>query len=150
MISFFGTKYFSFQSYKSKGIQNLIKYYSLLIILVLFFLTACIPEEHGILQGNVNIGPLTPVLQEGIPEPTPDASVYATRQIVIFSQDGKKEITKVPIQPDGSYSIELPPGKYLVDINHSGIDFSKDLPVVVEIKKDQIFSLDIDIDTGIR
>lgn len=56
----------------------------------------------------------------------------------------------VCIQPDGSYSIELPTGKYLVDINHAGSDFSKDLPVIVEIKKDQIFSLDINIDTGIR
>lgn len=126
------------------------KYHFLLFVLVLFFLTACIPEEHGILQGKVNIGPLTPVLQEGIPEPTLDASVYTTRQIVIFSEDGKKEIEKVLIQPDGSFFIELPTGKYLVDINQSGIDFSKDLPVIVEIKKDQIFSLDIDIDTGIR
>jgi hypothetical protein len=126
------------------------KNYALLLVWVLIFLTACIPEDHGILQGKVNIGPLTPVVQEGVIEPTPDASVFATRQIVIFSQDGKKEIAKVPIQPDGSYSIELPIGKYFIDINHSGIDFSKDLPVIVEIKKDQIFSLDIDIDTGIR
>ena len=126
------------------------KNYALLLVLVLIFLAACIPEELGILQGKVNIGPLTPVLQEGVPEPTTDASVYAAREIVIFSQGGNKEIAKVPIQPDGSYSIELPIGKYLIDINHSGIDFSKDLPVVVEIKKDQIFSLDIDIDTGIR
>lgn len=126
------------------------KNYALLAVLVLIFLTACNPKEHGILQGKVRVGPLSPVVQEGVPEPTPDASVYSSRQIVIFSQDGNKEIAKVPIRPDGSYSIELPTGKYLVDINHSGIDFSKDLPVVVEIKKDQIYTLDIDIDTGIR
>jgi len=126
------------------------KIISQLLILVLVFLAACTTEEHGVLQGKVNIGPLTPVIQEGMPEPTPDASVYATRQIVIFTQDGNREIAKVPIQPDGTYSVELQTGKYLIDINHSGIDFSKDLPVVVEITKDHIFTLDIDIDTGIR
>ncbi len=122
----------------------------ILFFLPMVILVGCNSKEKGILQGKVIIGPLTPVVQEGVPEPTPDASVYAARQIVIFSQDGNKEIAKVPIQPDGSYSIELPIGEYLVDINHSGIDFSKDLPAIIEIKKDQIFSLDIDIDTGIR
>ena len=126
------------------------KNYALLVVLVLIFLTACTPKEYGIFQGKVNIWPLSPVFQEGVREPTPDPTIYESRQIVIFSQDGNKEIEKVPIQPDGTYSIELPTGKYLVDINHSGIDFSKDLPVVVEIKKDQIYTLDIDIDTGIR
>lgn len=127
-----------------------ISIYFLIFLLLIPILGGCNPKESGVLEGFVTIGPLTPIVQEGVSEPTPDASVYAGRQIVIFSQDGKKEITKVPIQPDGSYSIELPIGKYLVDINHSGIDFSKDLPAVIEIKKDQIFSLDIDIDTGIR
>ena len=116
----------------------------------LIVFTACSPKEHGILQGKVSIGPLSPVIQEGVQEPTPDPIIYKSRQIVIFSQDGKKEIAKASIQPDSSYFIELPIGKYLIDINHAGVDFSKDLPIVVEIKKDQIFTLDIDIDTGIR
>ena len=81
------------------------KNYALLVVLVLILLTACAPKEHGILQGKVSVGPLSPVVQEGVTEPTPDPSVYTSRQIVIFSENGKKEITKVPIQPDGSYSI---------------------------------------------
>ncbi len=124
------------------------------IFTILFFalllLSGCSRKETGILQGNVSIGPLSPVVREGEKEPTPDPSVFTSRQIVVFSKNGKKEIARTALNPDGSYSIELPVGEYLVDINHSGIDFSKDVPMVVEIKLNQIYTLDIDIDTGIR
>ena len=107
-------------------------------------------KETGVLEGKVSIGPLVPVVQEGVSEPTPAPEVYAARQIVIYSKNGKKEITKVPINTDGTYRIELATGEYMVDINRIGIDFSKDLPVIVEIVANQTYRLDIDIDTGIR
>jgi len=124
------------------------------IFITLFFtiilFSGCSKNVTGVLQGNVNIGPLSPVVREGEKEPTPDPSVFTSRQIVVFSKNGKKEIIRTALNPDGSYSIELPVGEYLVDIDHSGIDFSKDVPLVVEIKSDQTYTLDIVIDTGIR
>ena len=39
---------------------------------------------------------------------------------------------------------------YLVDINHTGIDFSKGLPTSVEILPNETTRLDVQIDTGIR
>lgn len=125
------------------------------IIFFIFFLTlvvlvGCNSKENGGLKGKVSIGPITPVVQEGVPDPTPDPTVLAARKIIIYTHDGNKEIARIPIQPDGSYSVTLPTGMYLVDINHLGIDYSKDLPVVVEIKQDQISELNIFIDTGIR
>ncbi|PKO05033.1 MAG: hypothetical protein CVU41_14070 [Chloroflexi bacterium HGW-Chloroflexi-3] len=124
----------------------------LLFLNLLPFMAGCsvINRETGILEGKVNIGPLSPVSQAGVPEPTPAPEVYSARQIVIFSKNGKKEVAKVPIKSDGSYRIELLTGEYLVDINHIGIDFSKGLPVLIEIKADQSVQLDIEIDTGIR
>lgn len=104
----------------------------------------------GMLEGKVSVGTLTPVQQVGVPEPTPAPEVYAERQVVVYSQDGKKEIARVQIGADGSYRVGLAPGAYLVDINHLGIDSSKDLPVVVQINRDETTRLDIDIDTGIR
>jgi hypothetical protein len=106
--------------------------------------------ETGILEGKVAVGPLTPVVQEGVPEPTPAPEVYAERKIVIYAEDGQQEVTQVDIDPTGAYQVTLPAGIYVVDINHLGIDIAKGLPQQVEIKSQQITRLDVAIDTGIR
>ena len=128
----------------------------LCLVVISVLLNACSPFSgageagKGVLEGKVSIGPLTPVQRIGEPEPTPAPEVFAARQVVIFSQDGQKEIARVQIGADGSYRVELAPGEYLVDINRLGIDSSKDLPVVIQIEREQTTRLDIDIDTGIR
>lgn len=120
--------------------------------LLVTVLAACAsaPQEAGILEGHVTIGPLMPVVQQGVPEPTPAPEVYAARQIVILSGDGKRELERVQIGADGNYRVELAAGTYQVDINHAGIDSSKDLPRRVEILADETTRLDVEIDTGIR
>lgn len=124
----------------------------LFVFTALLLCTACssTPQETGTLQGHVTIGPLVPVLREGEPEPTPAPEVYAARQIVVFSQDGKKEIARLEINPQGMYSTILPVGDYLIDIDHDGMDSASGLPAQVSILANQITQLDIDIDTGIR
>lgn len=102
------------------------------------------------LEGHVTIGPLVPVVIEGVPEPTPAPEVYAAREIVIFSSDGKTEVAWAKIDAEGNYRIELAVGTYVVDINHAGIDFAKGLPHEVVILAGQATRLDVDIDTGIR
>jgi hypothetical protein len=123
-----------------------------LLTLLLVFLSACQPQavEFGILEGQVSIGPLVPAVREGESEPTPAPEVYAAREIVVSSQNGKKEITRLAIGPDGVYRAELPVGNYLVDINHAGIDRADGLPAKITITAGQATRLDIDIDTGIR
>jgi hypothetical protein len=124
----------------------------LLLVALMFFVTSCVPVpgETGVLQGHVTIGPLVPVVQEGVPEPTPAPEVYASRQIVIYASDGQTEVARVPIDGQGNYRVELPVGTYVVDINHVGIDMAKELPKTVEIKSGQVTRLDVEIDTGIR
>ena len=55
------------------------------IALLALFIVACglIPQETGVLEGHVTVGPALPASREGIPEPTPDPRVFATREIVI-------------------------------------------------------------------
>jgi hypothetical protein len=116
-------------------------------------LTACAPAapaHTGVLQGRVTVGPLVPVEIEGAPAPTPAPEVFAARQVVVFTPDGEREVARAQIDPEGSYRLELPVGDYLVDINHLGIDSAAGLPAVVTIRPDEITTLDIDIDTGIR
>ncbi|MEW6402540.1 MAG: hypothetical protein AB1649_12125 [Chloroflexota bacterium] len=106
--------------------------------------------ETGVLEGHVTVGPLSPVVQAGVPEPTPAPEVYAERKIVIYAEDGQQEVTRVDIDGSGNYRVTLPVGVYGVDINHLGVDLAKGLPRRVEIKPQQTTRLDVNIDTGIR
>ena len=123
-----------------------------LLVALMLLVTSCVPlpEEAGMVEGHVTIGPLVPVVQEGVPEPTPGPEVYASRQIVIYASDGQTEVARVQIDAKGNYRVELPVGTYLVDINHEGIDIGIDLPKAVEIVGGQTTLLDVEIDTGIR
>jgi hypothetical protein len=107
-------------------------------------------QASGVLTGHVSIGPLVPVVREGVPEPTPAPEVYAARQVVIYRSDGRKEIARAGIDASGDYRVDLAPGNYVVDINHGGIDMASGLPAEIQIQAGQITRLDIDIDTGIR
>ena len=128
-----------------------------LIIVVIFVLgfTACSGiSEKGLLQGKVNIGPISPVVQEGVNDTVP-CEVYNARKIMIYDKNGTDLIHQVNIDCNSEenyarYHIELEPGIYTVDINCIGIDFSQDVPAQVEIKSGITTRLDIDIDTGIR
>ena len=131
---------------------------TILILTVIFlglFITSCSgTPEKGLLQGNVLIGPITPVEQPG-QEITLRCDVYAIRKIMIYDKSGEKLIQQVDIDCDEEeqitrYRVELEPGTYIVDVNHIGIDYSDDVPKQVEIKPGVTFKLDIEIDTGIR
>ena len=76
-----------------------------ILLFLLLVLSACSaqPRETGILEGQVTIGPLVPALREGETEPTPAPEVFAARQIVVYSKNGKREITRLEIGPDGRY-----------------------------------------------
>ena len=125
-----------------------------LVILSIFTIGCSGTVEKGLLQGNVLIGPITPVEQPG-QEITLRCDVYTIRKIMIYDKSGEKLIQQVDIDCDEEeqitrYRVELEPGTYLVDINRIGIDYSDDVPKQVEIKSDITFKLDIEIDTGIR
>jgi hypothetical protein len=125
---------------------------ALFLMVMLGALAACATAtpEWGILEGRVTIGPLMPVSQPGAPDPTPAPEVYAEREIVVYGRDGRDEVARVQIGADGTYSVRLAPGTYVVDINHVGIDQAAGLPKMVDIHSGEITRLDIDIDTGIR
>ena len=115
-------------------------------------LSACSinPREYGILEGQVNIGPLQPALQTGVEAPTPAPEVYAAREIVVYKKNGVGEFTRLEIGPTGWYQGKLPVGIYVIDINRIGIDSADNLPIKIEIKAGMTITLNIEIDTGIR
>ena len=130
------------------------RYLNCLMVLTLgvSVLVACTksPHEQGVFEGHVTIGPLVPVVREGVLEPTPDPEVYAAREVVVFKEDSKTEFARLKIDASGDFQAELPVGTYVVDINHIGVDTAKDLPKEIVITNQGVTRLDIDIDTGIR
>jgi hypothetical protein len=106
-------------------------------------------KEFGTLEGEVTIGPLTPVQTIGTQPPVP-CQVYEARKILVYDSGKTNLLQQVDIDCTGHYSAELQPGSYTVDINHNGIDRSFDVPKPVQIKSGETVTLNISIDTGIR
>ena len=127
-------------------------HWAMTLFIVASLAVACRPRvvEFGVLQGEVNIGPLVPAIREAESEPTPSPEMYAARQIVIKDVAGGKQIQRVPIDATGNYRVVLPVGVYSIDINRIGIDSADRLPTQVEIKPGETVILDVSIDTGIR
>lgn len=129
----------------------------LLIMLALMLIAASCQERQqtfGTLQGTVNIGPIWPVERPGENPPVPP-QVFEGRKVVIYNKSKTRrlkmiDLTQIAQSSKASYSIQLRPGAYIVDINHIGIDSASGLPKKVEIKPAQTVIVDIDIDTGIR
>ena len=123
-----------------------------ILFLLLISLTNCAlgPVEYGVLEGQVTIGPLVPVMREGEEAPTPAPEVYAAREIVVYKKNGKTEFTRLRIDSNGWYQGELPVDTYVIDINRLGIDSADNLPLEIEIKPNSVIILDIEIDIGIR
>lgn len=119
--------------------------------LFLLLVGACsvVPQEMGTLEGHVAMS-MAPVQREGLLVPTPAPEAYAVRQIVLLGQNGRREVARVQIGPQGNYRVQLPAGSYVLDINHVGMDRGIDLPKTVEIFSGQVTRLDVKIDTGVR
>lgn len=125
------------------------KWIVLAFITLVLLLPGCSGAGTGTLAGSVSIGPLVPVEQEGVTYEIP-CEVYEARKVLVYKSNGSTLVETVDIDCEGNYSIELRPGSYVVDIDRTGIDFSKDLPRTVEITEGETVKLDISIDTGIR
>ena len=128
------------------------------LIVFLFFGLSCNQQqmddsETGFLSGKVSIGPLCPV-ETDPPDPgcLPTKETYKAWPVAVFSVDGKRLIVQLNPQLDGTYEVEIPAGKYAINLedqHFSGVGGSN-LPVFVEINNADTTRLDINIDTGIR
>lgn len=103
----------------------------------------------GVLEGKADVRPLCPVERIDNPCDT-NPLAYTSREIIVYFLDNKTIIAKKNFDESGNYRIELPPGNYIVDIKHSGIDRASEVPKEISIKNGETVNLDITIDTGIR
>jgi hypothetical protein len=137
--------------------KNILRLSLVLLVLAGIILTASCAQkstETGLLMGGVTIGPITPVKVPGqviiIPPET-----FSSRHILIYDPSGKNLVKEVDINQigqtaNGYYAVQLTPGTYTVDIVHTGVGGSGDVPKQITISAGQAITLDINIDTGIR
>lgn len=106
-------------------------------------------DSKGKITGKVAVGPICPVERVGVPCPVP-SEAYTSRTIIIYKADGKTEVSRFPLNADGTYSYDLGAGTYILDIVHQAVGGSKDLPHVFQITAGRTTNFNFSIDTGIR
>jgi len=113
-----------------------------------FLLLGCIGQgQKGVLEGKVTVGPLCPVEPCSV-SADQIAKAYTSRNITVFAQDKATIVYQMPLNPDGSFMVELDAGTYYVTVRPGGIgDFPLQKAVV---SANQTTSLNLDVDTGIR
>ena len=103
-----------------------------MLVFGVVILVGCTATDQGTLTGRMTIGPLCPVEPCNV---TPDqlSAALSTRTVVVYSLNQGDVVAIGRIKGDGSYSVPLAPGSYIIDINHIGIDRSTDVPNQVTI-----------------
>ncbi len=121
----------------------------------LFLISGCskqVIKEAGFLEGVISIGPICPV-ERIPPDPAclPTAETYKAYPVSVWTSNRERKIAQINPALDGSFSIDLAPGDYLVVLEkeHNTIGGSN-LPVEVSINSQNKTILNVNIDTGIR
>jgi hypothetical protein len=120
-------------------------------ILASIFLIVCLsacsanptPEDSGV-EGQVFIGPLCPVVQEG--QECPDQPYQAT--LTVNSPEGRK-IVQVQTDEQGRFKIPLAPGEYILHPESPNVmPYANEQAIIVEEGK--FTQIVINYDSGIR
>lgn len=111
-------------------------------------------KETGLLMGGITIGPITPVEIPGQNLTVPPET-FSSRKVMVYDSSGKNLVKEVSLNQigqtaNGYYGVPLAPGTYTVDIMHTGVGGSSDVPRQITISPGQTLIVDINIDTGIR
>jgi hypothetical protein len=135
-----------------KFIYNCI--FSLTILPALFNPSSCdgrVKQEQGLLEGTISIGPICPVETDPPrPECLPTAETYKAYPVGIWTSDGGQKVGQISPALDGSFSLELDPGEYLVKLDKNNSIGGSNLPLTVVVNATEKTTMNISIDTGIR
>ena len=104
-----------------------------------------LPSGSGI-EGVVTLGPLCPVMREGVPCPD---RVYAATLVLLDANDN--EVDRVTSGADGYYRLAVAPGQYtLVPQSPSGLPLPTAGPIPIEVLAEAWATVDVGYDSGIR
>jgi hypothetical protein len=136
--------------------QNSLKNaFGIIVLSAILFVYGCEKSgrnEIGYLEGTISIGPICPV--ETIPpDPAclPTAATYKAYQVSVYTSDGRTRVAQLNPSLDGSFTVELTAGNYMVALENTQRNIGgSNLPVEVSITSQDKTLLNINIDTGIR
>ena len=122
-----------------------------LSFLVLAGISSVRAGAPGFLEGHLKIVSLKQVeIGDEMPRPAVPAETYAEYPLIILSQDGTKEISRVIADENGNYHATLPPGDYILDVQGRVAKRLRARPQQFKVVSNQTVRVDMDIDTGIR
>jgi hypothetical protein len=75
---------------------------------------------QGFMEGHLKIVVIRAVESNNTPEPTVAPETYAEYPLIILSEDGKEEITRLTADKSGNYRVALPPGAYILKVQERG------------------------------
>jgi hypothetical protein len=123
----------------------------LVLLLVGSLLAACgsssptAPPDTGI-KGVVTVGPTCPV--ERVGEPPCVAPLVAT--LAITSADDGSVVTRVTSADDGTFTVDVPPGDYVIVPEPAGDPYPFGQPVEVTVEPGTYAEVEVAYDSGIR
>jgi len=120
------------------------------IPLVLACTTSAGAAPPGFLEGHLTIISSREVQLADGNAPPLVAEIYAEYPLIIFSEDGKKEIRRVTGDANGNYRAALPPGVYFLDVQGHAPGHVRAKPRRFEVVSRETVRVDMDIDTGVR
>lgn len=108
------------------------------------------PAGLGTISGRISAGPACPVA--GAPICGPGESGVAGITVKVLSGSGRAPVASVFSAADGSFTIDLPPGTYTINIDPRPTppSFTKDVPMQVVVAAGRVTTVNIVIDSGVR
>lgn len=121
------------------------------ITAALLVLSACKTEQAAPLtsgiEGQVLLGPVCPVVQEGTP--CPDQPYQAT--IAVWNAERSEKLRTFDTDEDGRFRVALAPGEYYIEpqLPNAGAPPTP-TPQTVTVPPDRFVQITIEYDSGIR
>jgi hypothetical protein len=102
-------------------------------------------DAPGTLSGTVHfVG--TPC---ATPNGPPCDGIYPGYVVKVLAADGTTEVATATTGADGTFSLELPPGHYVI-LTQAGLQATDTKSTEVDVSRDALATVDLTVDTGVR
>jgi hypothetical protein len=106
--------------------------------------------QPGFLEGHLKIILSQEVdLADGTPTPV-TAETYAEYPLIVLSHDRKQEVTRITVDKNGNYRVELSPGDYVLAVQRRPRGRLRASAQPFTVTSGQTVHVDMDVDMGVR
>jgi hypothetical protein len=107
-------------------------------------------NPKGVLVVRAMIGPTMPLEPVGGPAATPAAELCRKLGFSLATGDATDPVIELALSDQCIGEIELPPGHYVLNLRAQMMAASKELPLIVDVRANEVTELTVAIDLGIR